>query len=240
MSRRNSAIAGHSPENWRFSGLCTIGARFAYYVSMRGAGALLCAMSLVLAGGCLVTNQVELPPDIVTPPIVMAASTSLPLGSVIRFNAKLNADLQIPIKIRYDDTTEHLKIRWRTVTGGAGTLNQRVSDFDCPEPDIVPNGLTIRETFTIRIEPMNLQRGACSRVDIVVSAAFRACKDRPDLFDVTADEDNDLGRAVFWVWEVSGDPLTMEANQMLLSTCPTVTIDRSPPSTPTEPLPTQP
>jgi hypothetical protein len=234
MSRRIPAFARSLPEIPRVLGPSAIGARLAYFVSMRGAGALLWALSL-LTGGCLVTDQVQLDPEITTPPIVLAAE--IPLGSVIRFNANLGNELAIPLHIRDDDVTENLKVRSRIVTGADG---RKFTDFDCPEPPIPANGLNIRD-YQITIGPMELERNACNKIEFVVSSKFTSCKDHPLWFDAAADETNDLGRATFLVWEVSGDPLTRpEYAQMLVSTCPAVTIDRTPQSTPVQPMPVQP
>jgi hypothetical protein len=58
----------------------------------------------------------------------------------------------------------------------------------------------------------------------VVSANFQDCKKHPDWFDATtsSDNDEDLGRATFWVWDVSNDPLTSMNTLALFNTCPAV------------------
>jgi len=219
MSQRHPAFASFPREKSRLFALSAIGARFAYTSLMRGGRVLGSALLCVLPSACLVTDQVELPGENTTPPIVLAATPSIPLGSVIRFNANLANELPVVFHVRDDNVAETLKFRWHIVTGAAAQIP---TDFDCPEPVIPPTGVTLREG-KFAIDGMKLARGACSRVDIVVSAAFRPCMGRPDLFDVTEDEYNDLGRGMFWVWELSGDPLTNPgAAQMLASTCPTV------------------
>jgi hypothetical protein len=157
-------------------------------------------------------------------------SGGIPLGSVIKFDVSRQNELTIPVQIRYENVTETLKARVRIVSGGA--KQPTASAFKCPEPLIVANG-TMRREWPIVIGRAELDPGVCSRIDFVVSADFQDCMRHPDWFDATtsSDNDEDLGRATFWVWDVSNDPLTSTNAQALLNTC--LAIDRTVPAMPT-------
>jgi hypothetical protein len=186
---------------------------------MRGLGALFCA----LLGACLVTDQVQLEPEITTPPIVLTAPNQ-PVGSIFKFNASVQNELPIPVQIRDEDTLETLTPRWRVKYSAT-----KWSNFDCPEIPIPPApGVVIRQ-HTIRVESFKLARGACNKVEFVVSSAFISCDAHPELFDVAIDAKNDLGRAMFWVWETSGGGSDTAA-QMLLNTCEVIDATATPPT----------
>jgi hypothetical protein len=211
MSRRSTVFFGLFSGNLRDFDMFVIGARIASSVRLRGIPALAC----LLVSGCLVTDQAELDPIPKTPPIVLAADTAL--GSIIRFNVDEQIDLRIPLHIRYENTLAILKPRFRVITAG-----KTPSAFECPEHPIIPNGELIRDGEIV-INRMDITRGACSEIEFVVSASFLACeKHPPEVFDVTTADDDDFGRATFWVWETSTDPLTNPmAARALIATCPT-------------------
>jgi hypothetical protein len=165
----------------------------------------------------LVTDPVELQEEPKTPPTVLASE--IPIGSIIRFDAKNVNTLTIPLRVRNEDIDETLKVRYRTV-GITGT-----SAFKCnPEIEIPPTGTLIRDFSPayISLEATAIPRGSCTKIEYVVSGSFQDCKFYPDRFDVTTDpnDDNDLGRATFWVWETSNDVLMNPMGaQFLLNTC---------------------
>lgn len=182
--------------------------------------ALCCAGML---GGCLVTDSIEPPPEPNSPPVVTSPSYSA--GSVILFDKTKNpAALRIPIEVRDEDTTEPLKVRWRVITQQGIRL-----DYVCPEVEITGTGTVLRDVANVDVPSADFNPGTCSVVELVVSANFIGdCMHDPEpsLFDRTTNRtDNDaaLGRAFFWVWEVSTNPLADNAKaQQLLSSCPTL------------------
>jgi hypothetical protein len=181
--------------------------------------ALGCGLTL---GGCLVTDSVEPPPVPNFPPLVLSTYTP---GSAILFDAsKTTSGLVIPFEIRDEDTSEVLKPRWR-VTSGSRPQSTGL-DYTCPEIPIPGTGSVIRSNQSITVSVDKFVPGSCSVVELIVSAHFLSCSKYPEpgFFDVTTNaDDNDaaLGRAFFWVWETSNNPLTDNAKaQQLLSSCP--------------------
>jgi hypothetical protein len=189
---------------------------------MRGTSALFC----VLAGACLVTDQVQLDPENTTPPIVLAAD--IPIGAIIRFNTSVgNGELRIPLRIRDEDTAEPLIPRWRIKSGTKLVSASECPDKSMPEKSLITGtGELVRDDYEIVIERMQLERGACNQVEFVVSSAFLPPCERPEFFDAATKGEDDLGRAQFWVLEVSGDPLMTQAQT---STC--AALDRTPQTT---------
>jgi hypothetical protein len=171
------------------------------------------------AGGCLVTEPIELQAEPTTPPIVTSLDPNLPVGSIIKFDASKSRELQIRLQVRDEDTAEPLTVRWRILSG-----NKAPTMETCPDVPLAANGTLTRE-WQLNIAETALDRGTCSRIEIAASSSFFSCVRHPDplYFDRTMDDDNDLGRAWFWVWEVSNSPL-MDPNQLptLVSTCPAV------------------
>jgi hypothetical protein len=198
-------------ENARDFAVSGIGARIAPVMFRLGILVLGCA----LMSACLVTDQVELDPVPSTPPIVLAAD--IPLGSVIRVNTNQVNQVVIPLRIRDDNTQEILKPRFRITSGG------KTGTYACPELPIPATGALIREDYQIVIDRTLLDKGACSEVDFVVSSTFLSCDRHPGLFDVTVDDNDNLGRATFWIWETSTNPITDPmASRVLVGTCPAI------------------
>ena len=177
-----------------------------------------------LLAGCLVTDSIEPPPEPNSPPVVTSPTYSA--GSVILFDKTKPGGLIIPIEIRDEDMTEQLKVRWRVISGSRPASMQL--DYRCPEDEISGTGSVIRSNWNLVITNDKFVPGSCSVVEFIVSAHFlRSCmkNPEPEFFDVTTNSDNDaaLGRAFFWVWEVSTNPLADNAKaQQLLSSCPTL------------------
>jgi hypothetical protein len=216
MSRRTTALGSLRAENASDFGKSGIGARLASIVTLL----IVCPF----AGGCLVTDNTQLEPVPKSPPIVLAENM-YPLGSVIRVNAGKVNEVRIPIRVRFENTLEDLKTRFRVNSGS------KIGAFACNPEHVLPaNGTLIRE-MEIVIGSTQLDTGACSQVQYVVSDAFVDCNKHPDAFDVTTGDDDELlGRAMFWIWETSLDPLTNPmAARALIDTCPAV--DYSAPTT---------
>lgn len=175
--------------------------------------------AIALLSGCLVTDQIELPPVPQSPPVISLAGFD---GSVIKFDADKNKELTVELSIRDEDVTETLEARWRIVSK---VLPPGVSEnqFTCPEPQIVGKGVVMR-SHPLPLQGAIFARGRCSRIDVIVSASFKSCK--PDDWDVTTqeDDDSDIGRLSFWVWafDAANDPLTDKGALPLTSSCPAV------------------
>jgi hypothetical protein len=209
MSRRTTASWRLFGESVRDFGMFDIGARLASIVRF--------LLACGLAGGCLVTDQAQLAPTPNIPPVVLAAD--YPLGSVLRVNTNQVNEVRIPLRVRDEDTQEVLKTRFRINSGS------KIGTYACPEPTSHGTGALIREDSAteITIPGTQLARGACSLVEFVVSASFVPCEKHPEVFDITTPDDEDLGRATFWIWETSTDPLTNPiAARALIDTCPAI------------------
>jgi len=187
-----------------------------------GTLALACLMG-IFTSGCLVTDQIDLPPRAQTPPIL--SPTSPRSGRVIRFNTDL-IELKLNLLIRDEDTTEVLKARWRLLTGNPPPrppASPSELDYKCPELPILGTPGTIeRELPEIVIPGKRLMRGQCYLIDVIVSSSFKSCERNPELFDITTNEDNeeDVGRASYVVLAVSGEAIDNDISQSLLDTCP--------------------
>jgi hypothetical protein len=215
MSRRTTALGSLRAENASDFGKSGIGVRLASVVSL--------LLACPFAGGCLVTDNAQLEPVPQSPPIVLATNM-YPLGSTIKVDATKVNEVRIPLRVRYENTLEDLKTRFRINTGS------KVGAFACPEPILPGLGALTRE-MDIVIGSTQLDRGSCTQVQYVVSAAFVDCYKHPESFNVTTGEDDELmGQAQFWIWEISTNPLTDGmAARALIDTCPA--IDYAVPST---------
>jgi hypothetical protein len=216
MSRRITALGSLRAENASDYGKSGVGARLACVAML--------LIGCPFAGGCLVTDNAQLEPTPQSPPIVLP-DNMYPLGSVIRVNVSKVNEVRIPLRVRYENTLQDLKTRFRVNSGS------KKGAFACnPEHVLSATGELIRY-MDITIGSTLLDKGACSQVQYVVSAAFVDCTKHPDAFDVTTGDDDELmGRAMFWIWDTSNDPLTdPAAARALIDTCPA--IDYSTPTT---------
>jgi hypothetical protein len=183
-------------------------------------GAVLCGL---LMSTCLVTDTIDLPPEPHSAPQILARDYA---GTIIQFDSTKYTQLRIPFDVRDEDTDEELQMRWRVRRSQTSSATADTSELDYPCPETQENaiagGSLYRNDNYLQIDATKFPRGSCSRVELVVSASFRDCTRNPDEFDVTANQDNeeDLGRATFWVWETSTGALTNPAQaQQLLSSC---------------------
>jgi hypothetical protein len=230
MSRHR--IAGFSAGGGRpsFFGRSGFGARFAAlfaHAPRWGAYASVYTglFALLTTSGCLVTDQIELPPVPQSPPIV--SLTDYDDDGIIVFNRDANNEMLMELQVRNEDVTEPLKMRWRIASGelppGAPSRY-----YTCPEPEVMRTGVLTR-TAQLNIVATNFNRGKCSRVDVIVSGSFKTCRpDRDDDgWDITTqdDDDADIGRLSFWVWATDSvnDPfLRQDVAQQLAASCLTV------------------
>jgi len=150
-------------------------------------------------------------------------SSTPKVGTLIWFNT-MNRELKLTIQVRDEDTTEVLKPRWRLVTANMPQRpaeSPRDLDYACPEPEIGPTGRVDREDFTIDIPGSRLVRGQCYRLEVAVSSSFKSCERNPELFDITTNEDNeeDIGRATYWIWALAGSTPDSSVFQSLVASC---------------------
>ena len=207
--------------------MTSVGARFASLrvqkprLPLWGKAAVACFFGLSTSG-CLVTDQIDLPTPPRTPPIL--TSTTPMSGGLIRFNTAMQ-ELKLSIQVRDEDTTEVLRPRWRIITGNnppRTPTSPKDLDYDCPEQEIMGTGKVDRGEFTINLPGSRFVRGLCYRIDVAVSATFKSCTRYPELFDITTNEDNeeDVGRATFWVWPLAGGTVDSDAAaKALLESC---------------------
>jgi hypothetical protein len=166
--------------------------------------------------GCLITNPVEFEQEEPQPPFILDVSRSdNPIGSILEINLDLNPSrIQIPVRIRDENLFQDLTARSRLVT------------VPIPEPEYGEGVLIPEQGELMRdevfVEAGDIKRGECHLLELVVSGSF-VPGDDPELFDVVSEPD-DIGRASWTIWEVSGDPLAetgAAAAQNLVKTCPT-------------------
>lgn len=199
---------------------------FAYYqiqrrphwVGRRVSG-LVAALSCGLVGGCIVTSEAEFPEEQQVPPVVLN-TPDLPIGSVVDYDLRSQSnDVRLGISVRDDNLEDTLQVQAEITVVGQPTPN-RV----CPMIDIMPSGNAVREQFGLVIDRAKIRQGACNRVEVFVSREFAGtCTDRNG-FAVPQLGKGDLATAIFWIWEMSGDPLSNGDGALAITnTCMRVT-----------------
>jgi len=182
-----------------------------------------------------VTDQIELPPVPQTPPLVTLDGYDVDDGAgVIRFD-RINTELLVDLRIRDEDLTETLKMRWK-IESGTRPQAANPREYPCPgEPEILGDGTTLTRKTTLRVGSGSFAPGSCNRVDVIVSASFKTCRpdSDPDTWDNTTqdEDDTDIGRLSFWVWayDAPNDPAVQPAAALaLLASC--AQLDYVPPS----------
>jgi hypothetical protein len=173
-----------------------------------------------------VTDQIELPPVPQTPPIVTLDGYDVDDGDPVITFDRINTELIVNLRIRDEDLTETLKMRWKIESGRRPVVtNER--EYPCPgEPEILGDGITLTRRTTLKVEGPSFAPGSCNRVDVIVSASFKTCRpesDPDDWDNTTQDEDDaDIGRLSFWVWayDAPNDPRVQPAAALaLLTSC---------------------
>ncbi|MEY4582550.1 MAG: hypothetical protein RL701_7253 [Pseudomonadota bacterium] len=171
---------------------------------------------LLLLSGCLVTDEIEAPPESYAAPQITSRYAD---GNTILFDLSTNGTrpLQIPLNISYENAQRTLKIRWRVRT--QLNTNGLPLEFQCPEEEIVP---IARLGFPLNIATSRFAPSSCSLIDVAVSEEFLDCTVFKNVFDIPArGTPDDVGRATFQVWETSDDPVQKAtAAVMITSTCP--------------------
>jgi hypothetical protein len=210
--------------------------------SRLGLGQALAFCGVTLLGACLVTDPVEFEDEKNEPPVIFEAvgpdGVRIPLGSVITTDNPIstgnggggqagapsipgNNELELRLRIRDENLSQALRARVRI-----RKPNNVMIPYQCPEPEILPNGTEVRE-YEFGIDKTALDISTCHRVEIVVSSRFSRCNNSDpevadELFDETF-EDDDLAYASFWIWETSMDPLASpEAALLLAKSCETL------------------
>jgi hypothetical protein len=181
---------------------------------------------LSLLTGCLVTDQIELPPVPQTPPRIDLLGYDVDdADAVILFDTTANTELIVNLAVSDEDVIETLKMRWK-IESLRRPPNAQKQEYTCPgEPEIPGNGQLVRRT-TLFVRGSSFAVGSCNRVDVIVSGSFKTCRpdSDPDDWDVTTqDEDEkDIGRLSFMVWayDPASDPRVQPIPaQMLVTSC---------------------
>lgn len=177
--------------------------------------------------GCLVTDQIDLPAVPQSPPVVSLKDYD-DGENLILFERSIEKELVVNLEIRDEDLTEPLRARWRIVSKERPP-GSPMREYSCPEP-LIPGTGSLKRDHKLTIFSSSLAAGKCSRVDFIVSASFKDCDGNDDWDDTTqVDDDSDVGRLSFWIWDVSGQPLIMPDTALALTmSCPVV--DYRPPS----------
>ena len=165
------------------------------------------------------TSSEDFPDEALVPPIVLNEG-DLPLGSIVTVDKTQGNELRLGITVRDDNIDDELEVRAKLSTLGEGAY-----DWICAGT-IAPSLEPKRKAFPVILVPSGLRDRLCTRVDIFVSAEFaRDCPPLDDedreLFDRPLHR-GDLARAQFWIWEMSGNPLSIPtAAQAIVSSCET-------------------
>ncbi len=216
MARRSAAEIPWLPRILRDLGGATspiaAGARLAFLVRRGGHLATIVA----LLSGCLVTNPVDFNDPVEIPPVIVD-SAKLPNGSIVKVNVDDPGanEIRLPVTIREDNVSRVLKVRTRI------TKSDTTIEYTCPEPELLPTGTNLR-SYDIVIDKTSLNRGECARVELVVSGSFGTCQidQYVDLRFDFAQPTDDIARATFWIWEVSGSALADAQSALrLANTC---------------------
>jgi hypothetical protein len=175
-----------------------------------------------------VTDQIELPAVPQTPPIVTLDGYDVDDGdAVITFErSPANTELIVDLRIRDEDRTETLKMRWK-IESGTRPQGANPREYPCPgEPEILGDGTALTRKTMLRVQASSFAPGSCNRVDVIVSASFKTCRpesDPDDWDNTTQDEDDtDIGRLSFWVWayDATTNPFVQPAAALaLLASC---------------------
>jgi hypothetical protein len=170
-------------------------------------------------GGCVVTSAEEFPEEPVVPPVVID-TPDLPNGAIVAYNMNNDNELRLGITVRDENVTTDLEIQARL-----SVVGQPTPELICPlMPQIKSTGVPQRETFQLVVLRSQIRPGACTKVEFVVSPKFlRSCLDKPQFFG-EPDRPDDVGRATYWIWEMSGNPAANPAAaQGIVTSCALLT-----------------
>lgn len=192
-------------------------------------------LAFALLSGCLVTDQIELPAVPQIPPIVRLDGYDVDDGDAVIVFDRSNTELLVNLRIRDEDRTETLKMRWK-IESGTRPQGAFAREYPCPgEPEILGDGTTLTRKTTLPVRGSSFAPGTCNRVDVIVSGSFKTCRPEsdPDDWDNTTQDEDDpyIGRLSFWVWafDAPNDPRVQPAAALaLLTSCEQ--LDYTPPS----------
>jgi len=212
MSRRTTTSLRQTREIRRVLPVEPVGSRIASSLLTVFWAALSCGP----VGACIVTSAEEFPEEPQVAPIVLD-TPDLPVGSIVAFDQNSEPDLRLTITVRDDNIDDPMEIQARL-----SVVGQPPYDFYCSETGIPPNGTTTRQ-YELPLDPSRIKQGACSRVEVVVSSRFAGARTCGTNFGIPANSDDDIARATYWIFEMSGDPASNpSAAQNLINSCQTV------------------
>ena len=168
-------------------------------------------------GGCLVTSAAEFPEEVKVPPIVVDTA-ALPIGSIITFDQTKENELALPITTSDANLDDVLELRARLSVAGQNYEN-------ICGPSITPSGEPKREQARLSIPGSLLRKGACSKLEVLVSSDFSVpCPKTITDGGFGVAEETDLAFGVFWIWEMSNGPAAnATAAQDIVTSCQTLT-----------------
>jgi hypothetical protein len=160
-----------------------------------------------------VTSAEEFPEETPVPPAVLD-TPALPVGSILAVDMNGISDLRLPITVRDENVDDVLELQARL-----SVVGEPPYEFICPGDAIKANGTPTREEYDLIVLPQKLKKGACTKVEVVVSNHFAGtCTTN---FAAAVDP-NDIAHANYWIWELSGRPsMNPGAAQDLLTSCQT-------------------
>jgi hypothetical protein len=238
MSRRTTISVRQISRISRFFGLQPAGVSFAsqmdhlrFVKASRLVSVLVAALSCGGLGGCIVTNAEDFPEEQQVPPILLD-SPALPLGSIIPFDPRNESMVPLRLTVRDDNLDDVLQLQVEVTA-----IGQQPKRF-CPDIKIPAGDDPVREQVSIAVDRTMIYARACNRVVVFVSRDFaNTCTDDDSRgFGVPAQK-NDLGKAQFWIWDMSGDPTSNgDAALGLTTTCSLATRTTATTSTTSMPM----
>ena len=153
------------------------------------------------------------------PPVVLN-NTDFPLGTIIAVNRNAMTELRLEINVSDVNVEDPVLVRAQL-----SVLGDTSPTFACAEPAIA-TGQPLRQPVQLQIQTQELKPFMCTKVEVFASSEFVGeCPPVSDQdkrgFDFPANR-GDLARAQYWIWEMSGDPLTnAAAAQRLIQSCQT-------------------
>jgi hypothetical protein len=216
MSRRTISTVRQTPRILRFFAKPAAGVSFAY----EWRRLLVAAFSCGLVGGCVVTSAEEFPEELQVPPVVLD-TPGLPIGQIVAFNQKNENELRLGLTVRDANIDDVLQVHAKLTVVGQSAAD---SVYICPPIDIGASTHPDRDQFELLIERAKIRMGACNKLDVYVSREFvGTCTQDTEAFALPSTR-GDIGHGLFWIWEVSGDPVTNPgAAADIVNSCPTVT-----------------
>ncbi|HET6333583.1 MAG TPA: hypothetical protein VFG30_10240 [Polyangiales bacterium] len=174
------------------------------------------------------TSAEEFPEETQVPPVVVD-TPDLPIGSIVAFDLNNENELRLNITVRDDNIDDDLEIQARL-----SVVGQSMPEYVCDTP-IMKTQEPQRAQSPLIVDRSKIRPGACTKVEIAVSSRFaRPCATNPELFGIPLRED-DVGRATFWIWEMSGNPAANPtAAQGIVTSCALLT------TAPSTSMPTKP